>query len=78
MTLSERLKDDIPGYTNGFISFNQCETCKFRNKTTVNGKECGWKKCFCEKFKESDNNWNGKPEFVYESTSKCEFYEEGN
>lgn len=27
--------------------FSQCKDCFFRDKTTVDGKECGYDKCYC-------------------------------
>jgi hypothetical protein len=52
-------------------SFKQCKDCLFRDKTTVQGKECGWNKCVCGLFEPPER----KPLEFSNNTTECEYYE---
>ena len=70
-TLSERISEDILT-NNTVLNHNaQCKNCIFRDKTSVNGVECGWKKCYCKIFEAPED----KPDYVYENAEPCECYE---
>ena len=71
-TLEERYANDI--LTNNAVlnHYSQCKTCFFRDKTTVNGKECGWNKGCCGIFEYP----NFKPHDVMVNRIECDYYEE--
>lgn len=49
-TLEERLEGDILTDNAVLNHFSQCKDCIFRDKTVVNGVECGYDKCVCRIF----------------------------
>ena len=49
-TMEERYADDILTNNEILNHLMQCKDYSFRDKTTVNGEECGWKKCFCHVY----------------------------
>jgi len=48
--------------------YEQCKDCEFRDRTTVQGVECGWFKCFCELYEAPEYKPIGL-------NNDCEFYE---
>lgn len=87
-TLEERYSGEVLTDNAALNHFAQCRTCAFRDKTIVQGKECGWNKCFCRvygkasvsripqlKISYTPLNNEDKPNGVYNNTEPCEFYE---
>lgn len=70
-TLAERYEADILTNNAALNQYSQCKDCFFRDKTTVNGKECGWKKGSCKIFEYP----NFKPDDVMRNRAECEYYE---
>lgn len=70
-TLDKRYGDEI--LTNNAVlnHYAQCKECMFRDKTTVNGKECGWNKCYCLIFYAPES----KPDYVYDNAEECECFD---
>lgn len=46
-TLEERYGDEVLSDNAALNHFSQCKDCIFRDKTTVNGVECGYNKGVC-------------------------------
>lgn len=68
--LTERHADEVLTDNAALMPYQMCKTCIFRDKTTVQGNECGWKKGNCTiyeypKFKPHDVMLN----------VECEYYE---
>lgn len=91
-TLEERYANDILTNNEILNHFSQCKDCVFRDKSTVNGRECGYDKCICRiygkltasRLKNSDGTPivlytpvenEDKPNYVYNNTGICEYYE---
>lgn len=87
-TLEERYSGEVLTDNAALNHYAQCRTCTFRDKTTVQGKECGWNKCFCRvygktsvsripqlKISYTPLNNEDKPNGIYNNTEPCEFYE---
>lgn len=87
-TLEERYGDEILTDNAILNHFAQCRDCIFRDKTTVQGKECGWNKCFCRVYGKGSVlrisqlnlsytpiEYEDKPNGIYDNTESCEFYE---
>ena len=70
-TLEERLLNDILTDNSSLNLYAQCKDCFFRDKTTVNGVECGWKKGICSIYEYP----NFKPHNVMRHRDECEYYE---
>ncbi len=68
-TLEERYADEILTNNEILNHYSQCKDCIFRDKTTVNGKECGYNKCVCRIYGEltaSRSTYSdGEPMFPY-------------
>lgn len=69
-TLFERYGDEVLTDNKALNHYAQCKTCIFRDKTKVNGEECGWDKGFCHIYE------NQKPHEIYKNEIECEYYEE--
>lgn len=87
-TLEERYENEVLTDNAALKHFAQCRNCVFRDKTTVQGKECGWNKSFCRvygkasvlripqlKIPYTPLNNEDKPTGIYDNTEPCEFYE---
>jgi hypothetical protein len=91
-TLSERYVDEILTNNVALNHFSQCKDCIFRDKTNVNGVECGYNKCVCRiygKLTASRSRYSSgelffpytpveiadKPNYIFDNTGKCEYYE---
>lgn len=87
-TLEERYENEVLTDNAALNHFSQCRDCIFRDKTTVQGKECGWNKCFCMVYGKvsvsritqlniayTPLNNEDKPTSIYENAEPCEFYE---
>ena len=70
-TLEERYAADILTDNAALNQNSQCKDCFFRDKTTVNGEECGWKKGACKIYEYP----NFKPDDVMRNRDECEYYE---
>ena len=70
-TLSERIAADTMSDNTQFPKCEQCKACIFRDKTSWEGKECGWEKSICEMYPYP--KW--KPHSVVYGKEPCEFYE---
>lgn len=70
-TLAERYEADILTDNAALNPYSQCKDCFFRDKTTVNGEECGWKKGACKIYEYP----NFKPDEVMRNRAECEYYE---
>ena len=70
-TLEERLLNDILTDNSSLNQYAQCKDCFFRDKTIVNGTECGWKKGMCRIYEYP----NDKPNGVACNRDECDFYE---
>ncbi|MBQ8416983.1 MAG: hypothetical protein IJX13_08845 [Clostridia bacterium] len=70
-TLEEHYEADILTDNAALNHYAQCKDCFFRDKTTVNGKECGWKKGACKIYEYP----NFKPDDVMRDRVECEYYE---
>lgn len=87
-SLEERYADEVLTDNAALNHYAQCKDCMFRDKTTVQGKECGWNGYFCRiygkasvsripqlKISYTPLNNEDKPNGVYNNTEPCEFYE---
>lgn len=87
-TLEERYGEEILSDNAALKHYSQCEDCVFRDKTIVNGEECGWKKCFCHiygrqtvsRMPQLHTSYTpvepgDKPDDVYKNTGQCDYYE---
>lgn len=70
-TLEERYGDEILTDNTALNHFKQCKDCLFRDRTSVQGKECGWDKGCCRIYPYPES----KPHGVYKNIEPCEFYE---
>ena len=70
-SLEERYSDEILTDNASLNHYAQCKDCFFRDKTTVKGIECGWKKGYCKIFEYPES----KPAEVYNNTGECEYHE---
>lgn len=68
-TLEERYADDVLTNNEVLNHFSQCKDCIFRDKNTVNGRECGYDKCICRIYGKLTasrlRNLDGKPIVLY-------------
>ncbi len=69
-SLEERYADDILTDNTALDKYRQCKTCAFRDKTEVQGKECGWIKGVCEVFQHP----SFKPDDVMRNRDVCDYY----
>lgn len=67
-TLYERYKDEI--MSDNSSQYEQCKKCAFRDRTTVKGDECGWRKGHCDVY-------SLKPNSVMQNKEPCDFYTKG-
>lgn len=90
-TLEERYGNEVLTDNASLNHFSQCKDCIFRDKTSVDGQECGWNKCFCHiygcgtvsripadsalKIPYSPVEYEDKPREVFDNTEECEYYE---
>lgn len=68
-TLEERYAGDTLTDNSALNKYKQCVDCAFRDKTSVQGKECGWYKGNCEIFQYPDF----KPNDVMLNRDVCEY-----
>lgn len=68
-TLEERYADDVLTNNTALNKYEQCKNCAFRDKTAVQGEECGWYKGNCEIFPYPDF----KPNDVMLNRELCEY-----
>lgn len=69
-TLAERYADDILTDNKSLDKYKQCKNCAFRDKTAVQGVECGWWKGSCDVFQYPAF----KPDDVMRNREPCEFF----
>ena len=86
-TLEERYEDEVLSDNAALNHYSQCKDCMFRDKTSVDGEECGWKKCFCHIYGKQSvlrtpqitsytpTEHDDKPNDVYNNTGECDYYE---
>ena len=70
-TIEERYADEVLTDNAALNHYAQCKDCFFRDKTAVQGVECGWKKGNCKIFEYP----NFKPDEVMRNRAECEYYE---
>lgn len=69
-TMEERYSNDILTNNAALNPYKQCKNCAFRDKTAVQGVECGWKKGNCEIFRYPAF----KPDDIMRNRDACEFH----
>ena len=70
-TFEERYATDILTDNTALEKYQQCKDCIFRDRTKVQGKECGWQKGMCDIYAYP----KFKPDDVMRNREFCEFYE---
>ena len=70
-SLFERYGDEALTDNAALKHYEQCRGCRFRDKTAVQGVECGWNKCYCQIYEKPE----AKPPEVYKNIEPCEYYE---
>ena len=70
-TMEERYADEVLTDNAALNHYAQCKDCFFRDKTTVQGVECGWKKGNCKIYEYP----NFKPDDVMRNRAECEYHE---
>lgn len=70
-TLEERYEKDILTDNTSLNKYQQCKDCFFRDRTAVNGVECGWQKGNCKIFEYP----SFKPDDIMRNRDECEYHE---